>query len=211
VAAGVFARIIPFQAQARLDPRVCGPVTAKIAPHARAGIGNNERMADFPRASRGYNPDQVDSFVARIEGTLGRCPLFAPPITADEVNTVRFGRSVRGYQMRAVDEALDAYIRELEDKAGNNRMRSGEVDRLVGLVRNVQFGTTRLTVGYDEQEVDAFLDATITTLQEGRARASEVKKAMFATTRIRPGYRQPDVDAFLDRLASEIERVRSQG
>jgi DivIVA domain-containing protein len=167
-------------------------------------------MPHFPRAGRGYDRDEVDAFVSRIEGTLGRAPLYAPPVTADEVTAVRFRRTLRGYQMKAVDEALDGYVHELEDKDGATRMRSGEVDRLVGLVRNVRFGTTRLKVGYDEREVDAFLDETITELRENRARASQVKNAVFATTRIRPGYRQPDVDAFLERLASEIARLRSR-
>lgn len=167
-------------------------------------------MPDFPRALRGYSTAQVDALIGRIEGTLGRSPLYAPPVTADEVNATKFGRAVRGYRMKAVDEALEEYIRALEDKAGGNRMASGEVDRLIGLVRNVQFRTTRLTPGYDEQEVDAFLDTTITTLRKGSARASVVKKSAFATTRMRPGYRQAEVDAFLERLASEIERLRSE-
>jgi DivIVA domain-containing protein len=113
--------------------------------------------------------------------------------------------------MKAVDEALEEYIRTLEDQAGGNRMVSGEVDRLIGLVRNVRFTTTRLAPGYDEQEVDDFLDATIAALRAGTARASTVKKSVFATTRMRPGYRQAEVDAFLARLASEIERLRSGG
>lgn len=166
-------------------------------------------MPDFPRAVRGYHRDEVDALVARIEGTLGRSPLFAPPVTADQVTAARFARSLRGYRMRPVDEVLEAYVRELEDKGTRNRIRSGEADRLVGLVRNVRFGTTRLKTGYDEREVDAFLDKTITALRESRARASEVKNAVFASTRLRPGYRQPEVDAFLERLASEIERLRA--
>jgi DivIVA domain-containing protein len=110
-----------------------------------------------------------------------------------------------------VDEVLDDYVRQLEDKGGPNRIRSTEADQLIGLVRNVRFGTTRLKMGYDEQEVDAFLDEMITALRRDRARASQVKNAVFATTRMRPGYRQADVDAFLERLASEIERLRSKG
>jgi DivIVA domain-containing protein len=168
-------------------------------------------MPDFPRAFRGYSPAQVDALIGRIEGTLGLSPLYAPPVTADEVNAVKFRRAVRGYRMKAVDEALEKYIRELEDKAGGNRMVSGEVDRLVGLVRNVQFATSRLSPGYDEQEVDDFLDTTIAALRAGTARGSVVKKSAFATTRMRPGYRQAEVDAFLERLASEIERLRSEG
>jgi DivIVA domain-containing protein len=174
-------------------------------------IVNNGRVPAFPCASRGYRRDQVDAFIARIEGTLGRSPLYAPPVTPDEANAVRFARAVHGYQMKAVDAALDAYVRELEDKNGRNRMRSGDVDQLIGLVRNVRFGTTRVNVGYDEQEVDAFLDRMIVALRENRARASDVKKAVFSITRMRTGYRQADVDAFLERLASEITRLRAGG
>jgi DivIVA domain-containing protein len=166
-------------------------------------------MPHFPRAVRGYDRYQVDAFVSRIEGTLGRTPLYAPPVTADDVTGARFRRTLRGYRMQPVDDALDAYVRELEDKVGPNRMRSGEVDRLIGLVRNVQFGPTRLKAGYDERQVDEFLDATIDALRKNRARASEVKNATFATARLRPGYRQPEVDAFLERLASEITRLRA--
>ncbi len=151
----------------------------------------------------------MDALVARIEGTLGRSPLYAPPVSPDEVNAMRFGRTLRGYRMKPVDAALDDYVRQLEDSGARSRMRSSEVDRLVGLIRNVQFSATRLGAGYDEEEVDAFLDATITALRENRARPSEVKGAAFAGTRMRAGYRQPEVDAFLDRLASEMERLRS--
>lgn len=172
-------------------------------------IGNNGPVAAFPYASRGYRRDQVDAFIARIEGTLGRSPLYAPPVSADEVSAVRFARAVRGYRTKAVDAALDAYVRELEDRDGRNRMRSGDADQLVGLVRNVRFGTTRLSVGYDEQEVDAFLDKVIVALREDRARASDVKNVVFSVSRVRPGYRQAEVDAFLDRLASEIVRIRA--
>lgn len=168
-------------------------------------------MPVFPHAALGYSRQEVDTFVARIEGTLGRSPLYAPPVTADVVRAVRFARRVGGYQMKAVDEALDRYIRELEDEAGTNRLRAGEVDQLVGLVRNVRFGTTRLKGGYDERQVDAFLNKMIVALRENRARPSEVNKAVFDVTRTRPGYRQSDVDAFLDRLSSEIGRLRSGG
>lgn len=168
-------------------------------------------MPVFPYAFRGYRRVEVDAFIARIEGTLGRSPLYAPPVTPDDVSAVRFARAARGYQTKAVDVALDAYVRELEDKDGRSRMRPGEFDQLIGLVRNVQFGTTRVNGGYDEREVDAFLDEMIVALKENRARASDVKKAAFSATRMRVGYRQADVDAFLEHLASEITRVRARG
>jgi DivIVA domain-containing protein len=165
-------------------------------------------MPDFPLAVRGYHRDHVDALIARIEGTLGRAQLFAAPVTAAEVGRVRFAITLRGYQGRAVDERLEAYLRELEDKenGGRRRLSAAETDRLIGLVRNVRFVTTRLTEGYDEREVDAFLDRLIVQLRERRARSADIRGARFRTTRVRPGYAQSDVDGFLDHLASEIDR-----
>jgi DivIVA domain-containing protein len=166
-------------------------------------------MPDFPRAIRGYHRDQVDALIARIEGTLGRAPLYAPPVTVKDIGDVRFTIVLRGYEAKAVDRALDGYLKELETKNGRHRIRGADTDRLIGLVRNVRFPTTRLKEGYDEREVDEFLDAAIVELRRGRARASQMRGVRFATTRMRPGYRPADVDAFLERLASEIERLRS--
>lgn len=167
-------------------------------------------MPDFPRAIRGYHPHQVDTFVARIEATLGRRMMFAPPVTPDEVSDIRFTVTLRGYSATAVDTALDGYRRELEAKsgAGRRRLPPAEADRLTGLIRNVQFSTTRLSEGYDERDVDAFLDRVTVGLRERRAWASDVRAARFTTSRMRPGYRQPEVDAFLEWLATEIERIR---
>jgi DivIVA domain-containing protein len=164
-------------------------------------------MADFPRAVRGYHRDQVDALVARIEGTLGRSPLYAAPATALEVGGVRFTRRLRGYRMKAVDAALQAYARELERRGGWRRMANPDADRLIGMVRNVQFAATRLSEGYDERQVDGFLDDLIVALRGRRALASDVRAARFGTTRARVGYRQAEVDAFLDHLAAEIERL----
>lgn len=81
-------------------------------------------------------------------------------------------------------------------------------------VRNKQFAITRLTTGYNEQEVDDFLDRaefTLTMLMEGRPdratlTATDVERVQFATTRARPGYDPEQVDLFLDSLAEELRR-----
>jgi DivIVA domain-containing protein len=166
-------------------------------------------MPDIPRAVRGYDRDQVDSLIARIEGTLGRAPLYAPPVTVNEVSDYRFTTALRGYEIKAVDRLLDDYLKELENLGGRHRIRAADTDRLIGLVRNVTFPATRVREGYDEREVDAFLDNVIVLLRKNSARASEMRGAKFATTRMRTGYRQADVDAFLEHLASEIDRLRS--
>ncbi|GAA4938641.1 hypothetical protein GCM10023224_19870 [Streptomonospora halophila] len=79
-------------------------------------------------------------------------------------------------------------------------------------IRNQQFSTTRLTTGYNEEEVDAFLDsaeATLEALMHGRRErapltAAQVDRVKFSTTRARPGYDPAQVDAFLDFLAQEF-------
>ncbi|KIH97113.1 cell division protein DivIVA [Streptomonospora alba] len=79
-------------------------------------------------------------------------------------------------------------------------------------IRNQQFSTTRLTTGYHEEEVDAFLDsaeATLEALVHGHPEraplsAAHVDRVKFSTTRARPGYDPAQVDAFLDFLAQEF-------
>jgi DivIVA domain-containing protein len=78
-------------------------------------------------------------------------------------------------------------------------------------VRDIRFKTVRLTEGYDEDEVDAFLDRVLVALVEpveGPQRLSpdDVRNSLFATTRLREGYDMEDVDAFLDRVEAEFER-----
>jgi DivIVA domain-containing protein len=73
--------------------------------------------------------------------------------------------------------------------------------RLIERIRTVQFSTTRLAPGYDEEEVDIFLDKLVTILsKDGELYPSQVRNAQFSTTRLRPGYAVPEVDAFLDEV-----------
>ncbi|WP_017626108.1 DivIVA domain-containing protein [Nocardiopsis chromatogenes] len=86
-------------------------------------------------------------------------------------------------------------------------------------VRNKRFATTRLTTGYNEDEVDAFLDSaevTLGALIDGRPdrallTAADVERVRFSTTRARPGYDPAQVDAFLDELATELRRYEPGG
>ncbi|GAA1666089.1 hypothetical protein GCM10009830_09700 [Glycomyces endophyticus] len=78
-------------------------------------------------------------------------------------------------------------------------------------VRDVRFRVVHLVEGYDEDEVDAFLDRVVLALLEPaagpqRLGADDVRTAEFTTTRMRDGYEMEDVDAFLDRVEAEFER-----
>lgn len=70
---------------------------------------------------------------------------------------------------------------------------------LIERIKNVTFSTVRLVPGYDEEEVDIFLDKLVAALSEdGQLGRSELRGVTFSTTRLRPGYTMPDVDAFLE-------------
>ena len=80
-------------------------------------------------------------------------------------------------------------------------------------VLNEQFRATKYTVGYDQREVDHFLDRVIRTLRtyedgavpEHPLTAHHVQSVQFAPTRYREGYDPHDVDTFLDRLSEAFE------
>jgi DivIVA domain-containing protein len=73
---------------------------------------------------------------------------------------------------------------------------------LIERIKTVRFSTTRLSPGYDEEEVDVFLDKLVAALsQEGQLDRSELREVRFSTTRMRPGYVVPDVNAFLEEVA----------
>ena len=73
---------------------------------------------------------------------------------------------------------------------------------LIERIQNARFRTTRLGSGYDEEEVDDFLDKLVAMLSGGgRLDAAELSIVRFTTTRLRPGYVKQDVDAFLREIA----------
>ena len=66
---------------------------------------------------RGYDCRQVDELLARIDGTIGRAPAVAVPVTAADVRAARFAKKMRGYDPAEVDEALRDGLAELERQA----------------------------------------------------------------------------------------------
>ncbi len=89
----------------------------------------------------------------------------------------------------ALPEAVDA-----EAMAGG---RAAMISR----IQNARFGTTRRG-GYDERQVDEFLDLLAGIL--GGERPLDplmVRSASFEITRLRPGYTKADVDVLLDEIA----------
>jgi DivIVA domain-containing protein len=98
-------------------------------------------------------------------------------------------------------------------------------------VRNTKFTVTRRRPGYDQKDVDDFLDRTeaelsrlvlenheLTGAKHGGAiprvrphpsplTPHDVRNTKFAVSRRRPGYDQREVDTFLDRTEAELDRL----
>ncbi|MEV5408452.1 DivIVA domain-containing protein [Thermopolyspora sp. NPDC052614] len=271
-------------------------------------------MNRFPRVSEvrpGYDPDEVDALIKRIEATLGKGVLESEPVTADELRAARFRVRLGGYNELAVDYALEAFIIAVENKdvtprrapsasaveapqgfvngsvidaftvgeavpaaaaqavpvsreradedharppasaePGTTGARStdGAVTAIDGVrpeaaeppepgagdetadgahaavadapaetwfeeqaarVERARFRSGRLGMGYNEDEVDAFLDRVVATLRgatDAPLTPADVRDARFSTVLLRPGYAIGEVDEFLAELAEVIAK-----
>lgn len=171
---------------------------------------------------------QVDRLVRRIEGTLGRATPEGEPITADEIRGARLRTRRGGYHELAVDFALEAFIVAVETRSTEtggrpivparntapaeperkDREDQGEWEGHAARVERVAFRSGRLGMGYDEDEVDAFLDRAVATLRgttDTPLTPEGVREARFTTVILRPGYAIGEVDEFLADLAGALE------
>jgi DivIVA domain-containing protein len=72
---------------------------------------------------------------------------------------------------------------------------------LLERIEGARFSTVRLCSGYDEEQVDAFLDKLLAVLRDGgQLDQAVVRDVMFSATRLRPGYAMRDVDDLLDEI-----------
>lgn len=80
-------------------------------------------------------------------------------------------------------------------------------------VLNAKFQPTKFRDGYDQDEVDDFLDRVVETLrarQDGRAgtlTSADVAAQRFSPTKFREGYDPEDVDRLLDQVRATLDGV----
>ncbi len=143
----------------------------------------------------GYRISDVDSF---LDGVLAALRGGEPP-SPSNVRAVTFPltRWRSGYAQRDVDR-LVGELAQLVRRPGSDADVPLAVRQLVDRIGNSRFATTRWG-GYDEEEVDRFLDRVIHSLMLGERGTLEqlAGEARFATSRIRPGYVMTDVDSLL--------------
>jgi DivIVA domain-containing protein len=85
-----------------------------------------------------------------------------------------------------------------------------EREAMAHRIDKIQFSTTRLRPGYEEKEVDAFLDAlrdTFAGVSMEPLRPADVRTVQFGTTRFRTGYDEEEVDAFLDEVELKLSTL----
>lgn len=151
-----------------------------------------DRLAkDFP----GYRISDVDSFLAGVLAALRAGE--PPPSAVVRAFTFPLTKWRTGYAPRDVDRLIGE-LAQLVRKPGPGADVPLGVREMVDRIRSSRFGTTRRS-GYDEEEVDKYLDRIMDGLTRGergtlRQLAGE---ARFTTARLRPGYRMEDVDSLL--------------
>ena len=172
----------------------------------------------FPRASRlakGYDVEQVEAFLTRARAAYedtGR----GPAMTSWHVRTVGFDLVRGGYDVDAVDAALDriedAFARREkqrgEERAGTGgwqtQLRTQEQSLRAQLSRpdGQRFPRgTGLELTYDVGQVDDLCRRIEDAFASGRPMAPDaVRLAVFKSRRGSRGYREASVDAFLDRV-----------
>jgi DivIVA domain-containing protein len=73
---------------------------------------------------------------------------------------------------------------------------------LISRIAGIKFHRAWWGKGYDEKEVDDFLDRAMAQLREDkRLNPSALRNAAFTVTWLRPGYRTSEVNDLLEELA----------
>jgi DivIVA domain-containing protein len=174
-------------------------------------------MDQFPRATglaKGYHVAQVDAFFARA---------MAGEVSSAEIRAVGFDLVRRGYDVKAIDEALD----RIEDEAGRRerdteqtRLGSrGFYDLVTSHARTLRARLDRphgdrfpraaaLTAAYDVEAVDELCDQLAEYFDGQLAMApDQVRTISFRARRGSHGYAESSVDRYIDQVVEIMTQV----
>jgi DivIVA domain-containing protein len=184
---------------------------------ARRDVDASVTPQSFSRVrglARGYDVAQVDTFLTRALGGS---------LTAAQVRSVGFDLVRGGYEVDAVDQALDRLEDELA--AGERRAEQASLGerRFVSQVTSqAQVLRARLArphgdrfaratawaPAYDVSDVDELCDLVADYFDGVQALSVDgLRSAVFRSRRGSRGYSEAAVDAFLDRVVAVITRV----
>ena len=197
--------------------------TDPAAPQQRPRDFRDAGDAMFPhvsRWSRGYDPDQVDTFFARARRAYEG---HAETMGSAGVRTAAFDLVRGGYTPSAVDGALDrlevalvrreraAFVAEHGERAWAEHVDAlsqtlrGRAARPAGLRFAPASGA-----GYAADEVDALVDRLSTEINDGggAVTSSDIRSAVFRSARGHRAYAEGPVDAYLDRAVQVLLGLR---
>lgn len=171
-----------------------------------------------PGVRSGYDRAQVEEFFERAR--LAYEGLSAETVTGSDVRRVAFDLRRGGYDVRAVDAALDrlerafadAHRAEFVQRHGQRAWSEGlaELARtLYGRLTRpdgVKFAPARAGhQGYRREDVDALCARLVAYFDEGRPLTSaEVRAATFRRAHGRRAYAEAPVDAFFERAVEVL-------
>lgn len=188
----------------RLVRRIEGTL-GRGTPEGEPITADEIRRARLRTRRGGYHELAVDfalqAFIVAIEALpagAGGHPAFPAPRTARTEPDPEVRRRGAHRPLRAA---------RTEPERGD-REDQGERADYAAQVERVAFRSGRLGMGYDEDEVDAFLDRAVATLRgtaDTTLTSDGVREARFTTVMLRPGYAIGEVDEFLADLAEVLE------
>jgi DivIVA domain-containing protein len=148
---------------------------------------------------------ECEAEIAELAQVCGRCGSRAPVEYQLFVAEDRAAGAAYDAAGGPASAAVQADVEQQRPESAPDQ----EADRaeLAEWVQTQKFSTTRLRPGYDEEEVDTFLDAiqeTFLGIREPSLTPVDLRMIQFPTTRLRPGYDEEEVDAFLDEAAVRL-------
>lgn len=177
-----------------------------------------DAMFSRPRAGRrGYRAEDVDELLDRVVARLeGRGDLTVADVRNAQFRKPPLGQ--RGYREDEVDRLLARIARTLES-IGPARRLPGPPPAPVASTALITAAEVRESAfhkppmgqrGYNEDQVDAFLDTVVARLEgRGGLTAADVHAVRFGKPRIGwRGYNEDDVDALLDRIAQTLQATQ---
>ena len=180
----------------------------------------NSQLPKVKGRRYGYDQQQVDSFISmarqQYENPVSHL------LTAERIRETEFDLVRGGYQVSAVDSALDRIEDALADREIQRKIESRGVESVTDLLGRLrEIVQTRAerpkrkrfervtwpSRGYSKREVDKLCNLILEhIINEEQLTMAEVRRIVFSARR--GGYAENQVDAFIDRVVQilHIER-----
>ena len=182
---------------------------------------------DDDRRPSGYGSQPVGA--PQPVGIAQQASTPAGVLTSQEVMNAKFSatRFSEGYEQGAVDAFLDRVITTLQAWETDSVPSASDPQTALTSqdVLNKKFSATRFSEGYEQDEIDEFLDEITETLRAwekrtaadpsqpaapGMLTSGDVLNKKFSVGKFFEGYEQSEVDAFLDEIMRALRNYEAR-